>query len=325
VKRFIVLILALSLAAGLVACGPATGRPAATATPTDDLRVVVTLAAPARSQATAAAPEPLPLPTPLPTPTPRLHVVAAGDTLLAIARAYDVSVEALQAANGNVQPEYLQIGQELVIPAPGGGAVEPAGVLLVIPTPTPQPVQLAGLGLHETPAGGLWVLGEVVNATAVPLNHVQLAVLLLGPGGERLGESAVFTALDVIPPGERAPFGVMFPARPAGLASFNVAVLSAEAYDHAGPWAPGLLPLESGGGPAGALYRVSGQLRNAGATALEAEVVVTLYDAQGLVVGFQREAAGTLAPGQQGPFDVRLTPAGAGAVRHAIALQGTQP
>ncbi|MDX1577398.1 MAG: LysM peptidoglycan-binding domain-containing protein, partial [Gemmatimonadota bacterium] len=46
------------------------------------------------------------------------HVVARGQTLSQIARNYGVSVSALRAANGNVNPRRLQIGQRLVVPNP---------------------------------------------------------------------------------------------------------------------------------------------------------------------------------------------------------------
>ena len=58
-----------------------------------------------------------PTPTPVPpTPTPVVYVVKAGDTLGAIAKAFGVTVEALQEANGISDPRRLQIGQELIIP-----------------------------------------------------------------------------------------------------------------------------------------------------------------------------------------------------------------
>ena len=53
-------------------------------------------------------------------PTPRTHIVAAGDTLLAISQQYGVSVDELMAANGLDNPNLIYIGQRLTIP----GAVE---------------------------------------------------------------------------------------------------------------------------------------------------------------------------------------------------------
>ena len=46
------------------------------------------------------------------------YFVQANDSLYTIARNYSVSVEALLAANDISQPDYLEIGQELTVPAP---------------------------------------------------------------------------------------------------------------------------------------------------------------------------------------------------------------
>lgn len=47
------------------------------------------------------------------------HVVVAGDTLFSIAQRYGLTVSELAAANGIVNPNVLDVGEELVIPAPG--------------------------------------------------------------------------------------------------------------------------------------------------------------------------------------------------------------
>ena len=57
------------------------------------------------------------------------HVVQRGQTLGGIGSNYGVSVAALRAANGNIDPRRLQIGQRLVIPSParpGGTATRTA-------------------------------------------------------------------------------------------------------------------------------------------------------------------------------------------------------
>ncbi len=51
------------------------------------------------------------------------HRVLRGETLSHIARRYGVSVSALQAANGNLSPRRLQVGQQLRVPGRGGSAV----------------------------------------------------------------------------------------------------------------------------------------------------------------------------------------------------------
>ena len=52
------------------------------------------------------------------------YTVQAGDTLYSIARRYGTTVEAIQSANGIVNPSNIQAGQKLIIP-PGGSTSTP--------------------------------------------------------------------------------------------------------------------------------------------------------------------------------------------------------
>lgn len=49
-----------------------------------------------------------------------IHVVVAGDTLTTLAQQYGVTVEEIAAANNMTNVHSLEVGQELIIPAPGG-------------------------------------------------------------------------------------------------------------------------------------------------------------------------------------------------------------
>ena len=49
-------------------------------------------------------------------PEPATHVVQPGDTLTKIAQQYNISVQALMQANNLNNPNYIQVGQTLVIP-----------------------------------------------------------------------------------------------------------------------------------------------------------------------------------------------------------------
>jgi LysM repeat protein len=51
-----------------------------------------------------------------PSGTDGEYTVQAGDTLYSIARRYGTTVEAIQSANGIVNPWYIRVGQKLVIP-----------------------------------------------------------------------------------------------------------------------------------------------------------------------------------------------------------------
>jgi LysM repeat protein len=74
------------------------------------------------SSARATAIQPVPSPAlrqPLSTAaaTGKTHVVNAGENPSAIARKYGISLSALEAANPQMKPNHLQVGQTLNIPA----------------------------------------------------------------------------------------------------------------------------------------------------------------------------------------------------------------
>lgn len=66
-----------------------------------------------------ATPTPNPTPTarPTPTPTPFVYTVQAGDTLYGIAERFGLTVDDLVQANRLVNPDSLQIGQQITIPS----------------------------------------------------------------------------------------------------------------------------------------------------------------------------------------------------------------
>jgi LysM repeat protein len=100
----------------------ATGQPAAAGVSSATARpraAVSTAAAPwvGATTSPSASPRPSPDSTRAPSATrTATHVVAAGDTLIALARAYGTTVEALQAKNGLGDSTTLRIGQELRLP-----------------------------------------------------------------------------------------------------------------------------------------------------------------------------------------------------------------
>lgn len=55
-------------------------------------------------------------PFPEPCPNGTIYLIKPGDTFFAIARRFNVSVDALLAANPTVNPERLQIGQQICVP-----------------------------------------------------------------------------------------------------------------------------------------------------------------------------------------------------------------
>lgn len=57
-------------------------------------------------------------PVPGPCPGGFLYTIKAGDTFFSLAQRFGLAVEAIVAANPGVNPDNLQIGQQVCIPAP---------------------------------------------------------------------------------------------------------------------------------------------------------------------------------------------------------------
>jgi LysM repeat protein len=70
---------------------------------------------------------------------PTFHVVQPGDTLGSIATSFDVSLEDLMRANGIENPDYVQVGQELLVPIGGLPPATPTFTPVPVPTDTPLP------------------------------------------------------------------------------------------------------------------------------------------------------------------------------------------
>lgn len=307
------LVLCLATAVLLVACGEVltpepSQTPQPTFTPSGTQRGTV------RRTATAAPAEPLPdTVTPTITPTPIVHVVQKGDTLQAVAFDFGVSVEALQAANGIDNPQFLQVGQRLIIPVDETDDQTISGQLL--PTPTPLPIQIQGVAFYQTPVDSLLGLGEVVNTTAVTLTNVQVQATLLDSAGEPLVETNTFVSMDIVAPGACSPFSVLFTAPPPDWVSYHMTVIRGQA---AGILASAYVPIsvtETEGRSTGPQFRVSGLVENLSAQhgAQSVDIFVTTYDAQGTVTGFRRSALSSdtvgpgLPPGEQRAFSFSLT------------------
>lgn len=264
---------------------------------------------------------PLASPTPTTTPTPVIYTVQAGDTLLDIAIRFDRSTEAIQTANGIVDPRLLQIGQELIIPPPEGNPAEPP-----TPTPTPPPLLVEALNFQRTPPDALWCLGQVSNPGSEPLTEVVVEAALFDGSGVQLARAAAFTQLDVIQPGQAAPFAILFNAPPSSFAQYQVAAVSGVPASAQARYYFDLDTFDTQGTQIDlSTYRLSGQLRNQGSSDAEAiRLVAVAYDAEGKVLA-QRQAdlaVKILKAGAVTPFQIDLFLRQGLVSRYQILAQG---
>ncbi|MDE0430313.1 MAG: FxLYD domain-containing protein [Caldilineaceae bacterium] len=305
----------------LAACGqivtlPPTpapqGTPTATIVPFADLKPPET--------ATPALFMPSPTPSLTPTPTPIVYRVEPGDNLGSIATRFGVSVSSLQERNSVQDPRNLQIGQELVIPR----LVTSGGVLVERqPTPTPLPFEMQHLHFSHTPLGSLWVMGEVLNTSVETLEQVRVGVQLLDGQGTTLVEGNSLVMLNLVKPGEVAPFAVLFAEAPESFENYHIYPLSAlPAFE--GGYYQGL---EVGNltqeGERYSALTVRGSIRNTGsAEAIDVQVVLTAYDPLNRVIASRTIVPdhNVVAVGGETTFAAILIPLGGPVERvHVVA------
>ncbi|MBC8263011.1 MAG: LysM peptidoglycan-binding domain-containing protein [Anaerolineales bacterium] len=314
-----ILFVSLSVIA-LLLCG--CGQVITVSTPTPVATPPVNLpAVTPRSTSTPAPSTPGPTLPPTPAPTPVIHKVQAGDTISGIAKQYGISAEALQEANAILDPQLLQIDQELVIPL---GNHNPEGP--PTSTPIPLPFEVKGVGFYETPAGSLWCLGEVENTSGRALERVQVKVSLQDEDDKVLATESAFVALGIVPQRSKAPFAVLFVNPPVSFAKYQAIPLSGEAVTYLGNRYLDLTVTEQQGESEGHYFAVEGLVQNTGqADAETVTVLATAYDAHGRVTGFrQADLENAPAAGESFPFQVNLLPFGGTAVTYSVQAQGTR-
>jgi LysM repeat protein len=126
----VILILALGVLAVFTLPGLLAGNPSQTARPQTS-GLATNLPTPL-SSSVAVVPTPTVVPpsitpptvvpteaTPTPEPSPQTYKIKPGDTLARIARKFDTTVEAIMAANPQIDnPNHIEVGQVIVIPTP---------------------------------------------------------------------------------------------------------------------------------------------------------------------------------------------------------------
>ncbi len=269
---------------------------------------------------TAPAPTPVVIASLTPAPTPVTYVVQKGDTLVSIAVKYGISIADLQAANPDVQPQFLSIGAVLVIPNPAGA---PVVGQIDLPTPTPVPVTLAPPACYPLPTDAMYCLVEANNPGGIALSNVAARITLAGAEGLPLASELAYSPLELILPGGRAPLGVLFSPAPRGVAAAEVSLVSASLAS-AQSSVTVLEVLQHSGARAGQRWTVSGQVLNPSAASLaSAWLVLTLYDREGRIVGYRQQAlAAGLSAGAAQAFSISADPLGGEADHYLIAAEG---
>lgn len=110
------------------------------------------------------------------------HTVQTGDTLGSISAQFDVSMDDIMAANDIDNPNFLQVGQVLIIPVGGVPTPAPPEAEATQPTEPPQPLdtQLPTGGEAIVEIAGVVGTGEVDEEAILIKNSGDMPIALLG-------------------------------------------------------------------------------------------------------------------------------------------------
>ncbi|MFP3853660.1 MAG: LysM peptidoglycan-binding domain-containing protein [Anaerolineales bacterium] len=224
----------------------------------------------------------------IPSPTPFVHEVQEGETLLSIAIRYGVTLDGMLAANPELDPRFLSIGQELRIPGPEG---QPADTLL--PTSTPLPLDLSPGRCYQTSEGTWWCLTEVDNITDAPVEGLTAQVRLMNAAGELVDRSLAYAPLNRLPPGQVLPLLTSYQGEELDQLFAQFSLLSAvESIAEGGRYLDPEVVIDSEEQVVGGKqWRVTGRMSLPGAepdAAYRVSLLVMAFDSAGQVVGYTK-------------------------------------
>lgn len=263
-----------------------------------------------------------------------VYVVQPGDSLAAIALRYGVAVDAIVQANGIVDRDRIEVGQELLIPDPGRDPA-PTGALSL---PTQRPVSPVLEWLPDNDPGPPFTVEIITNrATPDPLvpasQTYQVAGIVRNDGnetyavsrihviffdedgfrgyvarrsdvGERHGETEAEFACLLLAPGEACPFVARITAQ--NMAAFVVHPDAIPTGRESAPVTLSSLTLSTDGPN---IVRISGTASNPNVFEVKNVTVSgVLVDDSGQIVrtGAAYVLQDDIAPGESVRFDVRI-------------------
>jgi len=163
---------------------------------------------PAPTASPVAGPTAVPIAAITPTPSSVIHVVRPGDTVSGLALQYGVPGEDIIAANHLENPNYLQVGMELIIPI--GGLPQATATFTPVPTPTDTPIPFeppsadmtataAASGPQATalltplPTGGA---SQIVIDSIIGAGQVEQEQVIILNNGDQLADMQGWTLRD---------------------------------------------------------------------------------------------------------------------------------
>lgn len=180
--------------------------------------------------------------------------------------------------------------------------------LLVFPAYGTPGVKLLNYSSYVNSSGMPVIVGEVINDGKEPIKSVEVKGSFIDPSGNVLDSGSALTVIDLIPPGQKAPFMI------AGVADYATNVKSFELQIikfATGQNKPATLEISSTDQFSDGIseVRVSGEIRNTSdKTAIMSKVYATFYDDSQRVIGFASvdTEPSAIAPNAKASFNIKV-------------------
>src|SRR5260221_10779431 len=272
------------------------------------------------TQAPLPTPEGLvPLTTPLPSLTPFTYTIKAGDSMSVIANKFGVKLDDLQAANPEILPNAMSVGQVLKIPS---NPDNPFGE----PTPTPAPFVVAQIKCYPTADKGMWCFVLAYNDSPDFMENVSAQVTLVDSNNNFIASQAALLPLNILPPNTALPMTVFFPPDIPIDAKPQMQVLTAiRLLPNDERYIPAtinntLVQADADGHSAQGNGLVLSQSQTS--VANQVSVAGTAYDKAGRVIGVRRwESSGSLSAGGSLPFEFLISSIGGKIAKVEFAVE----
>lgn len=218
---------------------------------------------------------------PLPTPTPHLYQVAGGDTMGSIALEFGIATNDLIAANPDVLPSSMSVGQELIIP---DGEEEP----IALPTLQPFALNISPPYYYPTLSGGVWCFLPVQNESDVAVESISAEIRLYNEMGDLFASETAFALLDRLPAGEKMVLLAFFADTPANISADATLLTAFESAKEDAPYlSASLQNVFTQIAWDGMSAEVSGEVLVEG-RASQIRILAIAYNENGKVVGARR-------------------------------------
>src|SRR5258706_8059621 len=261
----------------------------------------------------------VPLTTPLPSPTPFTYTIKAGDSMSVIANKFGVKLDDLQAANPEISPNAMSVGQVLKIPS---NPDNPSGD----PTPTPAPFVVQQIECYPAADKGMWCFVLAYNGSSDFMENLIAQVTLVDSNNNFIASQAALLPLNILPPNTALPMTVFFSPDIPIDAKPQVQVLTAiRLLPNDERYIPAtinntLVQVDADGHSA----QVSGQVlsQSQKSVAHQGWVAGTAYDEAGRVIGVRRwESSESLSAGGSLPFEFLISSIGGKIAKVEFAVE----